>query len=91
MRRFGICLLAMSDFADDYAEECYLAGTNPYQYGMLSGSASGSKLLSLWEGLVYKFMDRYLFTGTLRVGWFFKVRTRLSVGYFPLCCGMDCF
>ena len=75
--------LAMSDFADDYVQNAIWQGTNPYQYGMLSGSASGSKLLSFVGRVEYKFMDRYLFTGTLRSDGSSKFAPDYRWGTFP--------
>ncbi|MFR7877099.1 MAG: hypothetical protein ACLU4J_12305 [Butyricimonas paravirosa] len=76
--------LAMSDFADDYVQNAIWQGTNPYQYGMLSGSASGSKLLSFVGRVEYKFMDRYLFTGTLRSDGSSRFAPAYRWGTFPL-------
>lgn len=75
--------LAMSDFADDNVQNAIWQGTNPYQYGMLSGSASGSKLLSFVGRVEYKFMDRYLFTGTLRSDGSSRFAPAYRWGTFP--------
>lgn len=75
--------LAMSDFADDYVQNAIWQGTNPYQYGMLKGNASGSKLLSFVGRIEYKFKDRYLFTGTLRLDGSSKFAPDYRWGTFP--------
>lgn len=75
--------LAMSDFADDYVQNAIWQGANPYVNGMLSGSASGSKLLSFVGRVEYKFMDRYLITGTLRADGSSRFAPEYRWGTFP--------
>lgn len=75
--------LSMTDFPDDYVQNAIWQGANPYKYGAVNGSASGSVLLSFVGRIEYKFMDRYLVTGTIRSDGSSKFSPKYRWGTFP--------
>lgn len=75
--------ITLTDYPDDYVQNAIWQATKPAQYNWIYGDASGSVLVSFVARAEYKFMDRYLLTGTVRSDGSSKFSPSHRWGTFP--------
>ena len=73
----------LRDFPDDEVQNGIWQGSDLVDYGGKGGSAVGSVMFSYIARAEYKFMNRYLLTGTFRADGSSKFQKKNKWGYFP--------
>ena len=73
----------LKDFPDDRVQNGIWQGTELVSYGGKGGSAVGSVMFSYVARAEYKFMNRYLFTGTFRADGSSRFAPKYRWGKFP--------
>ena len=73
----------LRDFPDDEVQNGIWQGSDLVDYGGKGGSAVGSVMFSYIARAEYKFMNRYLLTGTFRADGSSKFQKNNKWGYFP--------
>lgn len=73
----------LKDFPDDNVQNAIWQGTELVSYGGKGGASVGSVMFSYLARAEYKFMNRYLFTGTFRADGSSRFAPKYRWGKFP--------